>query len=70
LHAAAYEGHEAVVRLLLANGAKVNVLDCKNETPLDFAENAYEKALAELLRKHGAKAGQDIKAESADTQKH
>ena len=65
LHLAAYGGHEAVVRLLLANGAQVNVRDRKDETPLDLAVSAREHAIAKLLRTRGAKTGQVLKATGA-----
>ncbi len=61
LHMAA-RSHKEIVELLIANGADVNVKDNNQfvgETPLDWADGE----LAELLRKHGGKTGEELKAE-------
>ena len=75
LHAAAYRGHTVVVELLVANDADVNALSVNGKTPLDWAETVYEgvepeykaayKETADLLRKHGGKTGEELKAEAA-----
>ncbi len=52
-----------MVQLLLANRADVSPQDSKQKTPLDLAENAREGAIADVLRKHGAKPGRQIPAE-------
>ena len=60
LHLAVQEGHMEVVELLIANGADVNAVDVLlGWTPLDYAEGET----AALLRKHGGKTGEELKAE-------
>ena len=73
LHEAAWNGHKEVAALLIANGADVNAKDVDGETPVDFAEEvkdwhapedkAAKKETAALLRKHGGKTGEELKAE-------
>ena len=60
LHSAAREGHKEVIELLIAKGADVNVNDKDGTTPLDMAD---DKETANLLRKHGGKTGEELKAE-------
>jgi ankyrin repeat protein len=61
LHSAAGGGHEKIVARLIANGADVNVVsksifrDRPGHTPLYFAFKAGHLAVAERLRKAGAK---------------
>ena len=45
--------------LLIAEDANVNAKNERGETPLDWAEGET----AELLRKHGGKTGEELKAE-------
>ena len=59
LHRAAQKGHKEITELLIANGADVNAKDGTGSTALDTAE----EAAAELLRKHGGKTGEELKAE-------
>lgn len=57
LHQAAYQGHEATVRLLLHHGAAVEVRDILYQaTPLEWARHSGQKAIAELLQTHMAGA--------------
>ena len=71
LHRAAFRGHEAIVELLIAEGADVNAKiklgGLKGQTPLDIAthpDNPNASAeTADLLRKHGGKTGEELKAE-------
>ena len=60
LHWAAKEGNKEVVELLIAKGADVNAKDDVGDTPVDWADN---KEISDLLRKHGAKTGEELKAE-------
>ena len=61
LHIAAAEGHKEMVELLIAKGADVNAKDDGGWTPLDLARHNPETA--DLLRKHGGKTGEELKAE-------
>ncbi len=49
-----------IVRLLIANGANVNAKNSFGETPLDGTPG--KPKIAALLRKHGAKTSQELKA--------
>ena len=60
LYGAASGGHKEVAELLIANGADVNVKSNFGETPLDSTD---EKKIRDLLRKHGGKTGEELKAE-------
>ena len=59
LNAAADEGHKEIAELLIDNGAVVNTTMAGGRTPLDraFGETA------DLLRKHGGKTAEELKAE-------
>ena len=67
LHEAANEGEKETIELLIANGANVNakVLSGQQQgkTPLDAANEANHTETADLLRKHGSKTGEELKAE-------
>ena len=60
---AASEGYKEILELLLAKGADVNALGPNGETPLTLAAIKGHKEIAGLLRKHGAKTGEELKAE-------
>ena len=62
LQYAVQEGHMKVAELLIANGADVNALSVYG-APLDEAVERDETEIAELLRKHGGKTGEELKAE-------
>ena len=59
LIAAALKGHKEIAELLISEGADVNAKNDRGQTPLDWAE----VEIADLLRKHGAKTGEELKAE-------
>jgi ankyrin repeat protein len=61
LHDAARYGHKEIAELLLAEGADVNAIDRYGRTPLNFA--IKKPKIADLLRKHGGKTGEELKAE-------
>ena len=64
LHYAAREGHKEITDLLLTNGADVNAKNDEGGTPLDWAECcAAKKEVVDLLRQHGGKTGEELKAE-------
>jgi ankyrin repeat protein len=52
-----------IVELLIANGADSNAKDIEGETPLNWVEEGKHKEIADLLRKHGGKTGEELKAE-------
>jgi len=68
LMAAAASGHNETVELLISEGAEINVImrDAiidRNLTAVDIAEQKGNKDTADLLRKHGGKTGDELKAE-------
>ena len=73
MHYAAYRGHKEIAELLISKGADLNTKDDNGETPLYQAEEIglthfgevliKKKETADLLRKHGAKTGEELKAE-------
>ena len=52
-------GQKGNIEFLIANGANINAKDETGKTPLDSATSE----LTDLLRKHGAKTGEELKAE-------
>ena len=72
LHPAVGGNHPKIVELLIAKGADVNTvvsgIQHKGRTPLDIATNPdnpnASAELANLLRKHGGKTGEELKAEA------
>ena len=59
LHWAARKGQKEIVELLISNGANVNAQDEDGGTPLFYASNPE---IVELIRKHGGKTGEELKA--------
>jgi cytohesin len=65
--------NKEIAELLIAGGADVNANKRSGKTPLDSAEDLEDwytpedkvalKEVADLLRKHGAKTGEELKAE-------
>ncbi len=52
-----------VSELLINNGAKINERNILGQTPLDEALLNQRNKTADLLRKHGGKTGEELKAE-------
>ena len=66
MHYAAIFGHKEIAELLITKGTDVNALNAKNEviaTPLDLAIYRNHPETADLLRKHGGKTAEELKAE-------
>ena len=61
LHYAARSGHKEIVELLIAKGADVNAKTNRGHTALNYTKLHPETA--DLLRKHGGKTGEELKAE-------
>ena len=55
-------GHKEIVVLLVTEGADVNAKDKGGTTPLDRAVRDKRTEIADLLRKHGGKTGEELKA--------
>jgi ankyrin repeat protein len=62
LHAAWF-GHKEIAELLIAKGADVNGKDNVGGTPLDRAIFNKHTETTDLLRKHGGKTGEELKAQ-------
>ncbi|HIA75752.1 MAG TPA: ankyrin repeat domain-containing protein [Dehalococcoidia bacterium] len=62
-HPADLVAHKEVIELLIVAGADVNAKDEDGRTPLDKAIERNRNELADLLRKHGGKTGEELKAE-------
>ena len=59
LYRAAHNDQKETVSLLLGGGANVNIRDKWGNTPLDVT---LSDEIADLLRKHGGKTGEELKA--------
>ena len=59
LHIASVQGHKETAQLLIAKGAEVNAKYEDGGTPLDEADGET----ADLIRKHGGKTSEELKAE-------
>ena len=63
LHLAAAYGYRDIVELLVDKGADVNAREDDRDTPLDVSINTDDTKTADLLRKHGGKTCEELKAE-------
>jgi ankyrin repeat protein len=61
LREAVRNGDLQKVKQAMANGLDINATDGDNNTALDLASK--NKEIADLLRKHGGKTGEELKAE-------
>ena len=64
LHYTAIGGHKEVAKLFLAKGADVNAKNDNVKTPLDVAVQEGHTETADILRKHGGKTAEELKAEA------
>ncbi len=62
LSVAVITGHKGTAELLISKGADVNA-KWNGRIPLDFAISNDLTETANLLRKHGGKTGEELKAE-------
>ena len=58
-----YANTKEIAEPLIAEGANVNAKNKDGKTPLDLAIQVRNTELADLLRKHGGKTGEELKAE-------
>ena len=63
LHYTAHRGSKETAKLLITKGADLNVKRDDGNTPLDNATKYKHTDIIELLRKHGGKTGEELKAE-------
>ena len=63
LHFTAYGGHNEIIELFIEKGANLNKESIKGKTPIDLAKGNIKNDTADLLRKHGAKTAEELKAE-------
>ena len=64
IHDAAKDGNIEAIKQHIAAGTDVNAKNDEGGTPLDWAECcADKKETVDLLRKHGGKTGEELKAE-------
>ena len=55
--------HKEIAKLLITKGADVNAKQRNGDTPLELAISNDKTETADLLRKHGGKTGEELKAE-------
>jgi ankyrin repeat protein len=63
LHLATAGDRKGIVELFIAKSADVNAKNKGGRTPLDSAIAFKHTETADLLRKHGGKTGEELKAE-------
>ena len=66
LHKSALNGHKVIAELLIEKGADVNIIissgPLMGQSALDFASVLKSTETADLLRKHGGKTSEELKA--------
>jgi len=62
IHDAIGKGNSEAVKQHLAAGTKMDVKHDDGWTPLQLAAGEGQKEIAELLRKHGGKTSEELKA--------
>ena len=67
LHIASAQGDKPLVRLLISEGAQLNVKNNRAMTPLDLSIKFKRTETINILRKHGAKKNKEIKTEEKST---
>ena len=55
-------GRSVIVKLLIEAGADLNPQDFENKTPLNEAIKYKHSEVAGILRKHGAKKGEELQS--------
>ena len=65
IHQAAVDGNIEAVKQAIAAGADVNAKNKRGDTPLNWAISRKHPETAALLRKHGGKTGEELKAEAS-----
>ena len=63
LQYAAMAGQTGIAKLLLIKEADLNTKNINDKRPLDVAIKLNHTETADLLRKHGCKTGEELKAE-------
>ena len=63
IHDAVREGNIEAIKQHIAAGTDVNAKEDDGDTPLDLAISRNRTETADLLRKHGGKTGEELKAE-------
>ena len=63
LHYASASGDKEIIELLIGKDADLNATDKFGKTPLDLANMNGRTETADLLRKHGGKTREELKAE-------
>ncbi len=64
LHWACLNGRTNIAELLISKGADVNTIFKGSLTPLDYCIRYKRPQLVAILRKHGAKTSEELKAEA------